>query len=124
MVNNRILIKLLILGLIIAFIVIIVHLVSFKGDLKEFPSLQADDSISGVVKVSEEYQGVAYIETEGNDKFRIDYSVNYLNKPFYLHKFIQAGDSIYKPNNTDTIYIFRNEKEYYFFLGKVINEQQ
>jgi hypothetical protein len=73
--------------------------------------------------VSKYYQGVAYIETEENNKFRIDYSVNYLYKPIYLHKFIQVGNSMHKPRNVDTVSIFRNGKEYYFLSGKIINEQ-
>lgn len=121
--NPKLLIKLLVLGFLIAFAVIIADLVFFNNDLTEYPQLKTSDFISGIVKVSKDYQGVAYIETKENDKFRIDYSVNYLNEPIYLHKFIQVGDSMHKPKNVDTVSIFRNGKEYYFILGKIINEQ-
>ena len=36
--------------------------------------------------------------------------------------FLQLGDSIYKPSYSDSIYVYRNDREYYFILGKVINQ--
>lgn len=48
---------------------------------------------------------------------------NYAYKPETLGNFFQQNDSIFKRANSDTLYVYRGEQEYYFIIGKIINRK-
>ena len=110
-------------GFVVALIVIIFHIRAIEKDNMDFPPLQRSDTVNGIIVRSKEYRGITYIETEPNYRFRVDNSKNYLNNPIRLSAFIQVGDSISKRRGVDTINIYRNGKEYYFVMGKIIGVQ-
>ncbi|WP_439185839.1 hypothetical protein [Carboxylicivirga taeanensis] len=123
MVDIKFLLKIMALGCIVAFVVMFFHIKSIKKDNVNFPSLKTSDAVNDIIIRSKEYRGVSYIETETNNKFRIENSKNYFYNPIRLCEFIQEGDSISKQRNVDTIIIFRDDKEYYFLLGKIIGKE-
>lgn len=44
------------------------------------------------------------------------------NLDSFVGDFLKAGDSLYKASGMDTFYIYRDNTEYYFIVGKIINE--
>lgn len=58
---------------------------------------------------------------DGKKIFFFD-SDNYSYTPYALNKFLEVGDSIVKNEQSDTLYIYRDEKKYYFVLGKTIGK--
>jgi len=59
--------------------------------------------------------------TSKNEKFFFPVLWNYDYEEPNLIRFVQIGDSINKQKDSDTIYIYRNNQEFYFVIGKVIN---
>lgn len=71
---------------------------------------------------SKGYTGLTLIHLTNNGKLSISGSTrNYFYSKQNLGYFIQVGDSIFKPLGSDSVYIIRNNKKYYFILGKIIN---
>jgi hypothetical protein len=50
----------------------------------------------------------------------LPWAENRAYKPAHLNLFLMETDSIYKPANSDSIYIYRAEKQYHFVLRKRI----
>jgi hypothetical protein len=116
--------------LAIMFIIILAIVISNKVDkqweekLKEYPPVKREQSINKtLISFFTEY-GASYIITSDSTKFRIQNSVNYHYKNSSLGNFIQEEDSLVKRRNSDTLFIYRNDKKYYFVLGKFINQEK
>ena len=62
-----------------------------------------------------------YLNLSGSKYISIFRSTNYKYSPPELSSFIQKGDSIYKPANSNDLYIIRNNYKYYFKVGEHIN---
>jgi hypothetical protein len=98
---------------------------------EEYPLLDDiyEDSIavSGVV-IQNQFYTRAYksyhITLSNGKKFALWTARNYLYTPNTLVKFLQINDSVYKPIKTDSLYVYRDGKEYYFILGKIINRKE
>lgn len=96
---------------------------------QEFPSAVdlGHGNIKGVVVKKRESLYVRMrnlVELSNGVKFRFyTFTGNKRYSPADLDEFLQKGDSIYKPAGSDSIYIYRYSKEYYFILGKLINEK-
>ena len=68
-------------------------------------------------------KGTVYIDLYDGTNFSLPYDLrNYEYSPDNLYDFVQKEDSIYKRINSDTIWICRDNKEYYFVLNKIINK--
>lgn len=82
--------------------------------------------ISGIVKESQTssgWKGVYLFDLSNNAKFSLsgltrnrNYNYRYVDL-----RSISVGDSIRKPKDSDTVYVYRKNKEYYYVLGKIIN---
>jgi hypothetical protein len=73
--------------------------------------------------ISNAYVGRTLLYFSNGQKAAItDNTFNYAVSTVNLMSFVQAGDSIYKPVNTDSIFIYRGSKTYYFRLGMSINK--
>lgn len=81
--------------------------------------------INGVVILrtfSQVCNGTLLVHLNNGDQFALSsltYNNNYAER--CLKRFIQIGDSISKLTNSDSIYIYRKDKTYYFIVGKDIN---
>ena len=74
-------------------------------------------------KMSAYWKGTQVVHLS-NDKFTTSSSTrNYEYGGGEMASFMHVGDSIYKPANTDSIYIYRGNKTYYFRLGMDINKK-
>jgi transposase len=124
-----ILLLMLILGIFLFFVM--------NNDKNKYQSLKDEFPIinnlnfqkfSGQITKKETHmsmRGVYLVSLSNGQKFSIGgTSLNYLyGVDFDLIKFIAVGDSIFKPSNTDSIFIYRNTRKYYFVLGKTINQE-
>lgn len=82
-------------------------------------------SICGAVfsiRQSETRNGTHIIMLNKSQGFSISGVTSNRNyKNYRLFEFLQTNDSIYKPAKTDSIYIWRNNKKYFFIYGMSIN---
>jgi hypothetical protein len=81
-------------------------------------------NVKGVVKEKFTNYGSIYLVLKDESKYLIRHSRNYEYSPAWLNDFIQIGDSIEKPLNSDTLYIYRNLETYYFVVEKMINKDK
>jgi len=89
----------------------------------EFPRLTPDIEINGIVKKGDINAGTFYIELYDSIKFSLTATRNYLYDTPELYMFLKAGDRLVKQSGTDTLYVYRKNREYYFVIGKFINEK-
>lgn len=102
-----------------------------ESQLKEqmiYPRLDdISNSICGSVfsiRQSKTRNGTHIIMLNNNQGFSISGVTSNRNyKSYRLFEFLQTNDSIYKPANTDSIYIWRDNKKYFFVYGMSINKK-
>ena len=92
-----------------------------KKIIEAHPRLKEEQSISGIVDEIFTDRGTAYLKLENGEKFRIFFSYNYNYEPSSFDDFIELGDSVRKPKSTDTLYIYRDNKEYFFLIDEDVN---
>ena len=92
-----------------------------KKIIEAHPRLKEEQSISGIADEIFTDRGTAYLKLENGEKFRIFFSYNYNYEPSSFDDFIELGDSVRKPKGTDTLYIYRDNKEYFFLIGEEVN---
>lgn len=88
-------------------------------------------SVNGVIlrkKLSENKyaRGAFLVDLSDSSKYiLLGGTMNFLysERPEFM-SFVQVGDSLYKPKNNDSIFIYRNNMVYYFVLNKIINEKE
>lgn len=90
---------------------------------KEYPFVTTDMFFSCIVELSGCFKGVSLLNSN-NGKFTLPNSRNYKYSEYSLCSFLLEGDSLLKAKDSDTLYIFRNQKEYFFVLGEFIEETQ
>ncbi|MEI6091674.1 MAG: hypothetical protein WCR42_14555 [bacterium] len=89
----------------------------------EYKYVENKMQVFEIVKNFETNKGCSHIETVSGKKIWIAFADNYNYSPCGLDEFLQNGDTIIKHRGSDTLYIHRNKKEYYFVLkGNVGND--
>jgi len=93
-----------------------------KEDAK-FPKIESFSlEIKGrLVKIggSNAYAGRKLLYFSNGQKAAVSHDIfNYEISNVSIEYFMQPGDSIYKPSNSDSIFIYRGNETYYFLLGK------
>lgn len=97
---------------------------------EEYPLVEKGNclEISGVVqrgKISlKQYsKGAFCIDLNNGLKFSLFGTTrNYFYNPYDIEDFLQRNDSIYKPAQSDSLYIYRDGKVFYFVLNEVLNK--
>ncbi len=90
----------------------------------DYSDIDKTMSIAGkVIKVYED-KGFTFVTLADSLKIWLPHSRNYDYDYPYLNGFMLKGDSIEKAPNNDTLKIFRKSKQYYFVLGKFINQSK
>jgi hypothetical protein len=89
---------------------------------KEFPIISKTDLISGIVIAHSSNRGSLHVILLNNTKISIPHSRNYNYTPPYLDEFIKNKDSLFKKTFSDTLFIFRDNRNYYFIIGKFIEQ--
>ena len=81
------------------------------------------DKIAGMLEKIDDNRGVLYIDLSKGIKFSIGASTrNYNYNRNDIWGFLNKGDSIVKPANTDTIYVIRKGIVYFFVIDSVIDK--
>lgn len=84
-------------------------------------------SISGTVfyaRSSSVWNGALLVSLTNTSTFSVsEPTYNWDYRVVSFDYFIKENDSIYKPINSDSIYVYRNGKEYYFIYGKILNKK-
>ncbi len=123
-------------SLIIAFIILNILFISLfvflwkKGiqEKHEYSILNMEQEISGniIMKRISYYpnnRGFLF-KTSCGDRFTLPFAINYNYEESIGSSFIQTKDSISKKKDSDTIFIHRDGKKYYFILGKTIEKEK
>jgi hypothetical protein len=101
--------------------------------MDKYPRLSKNDTtmnINGIVSKAElslnlYYKGSFMIELSNSTCFSLYGATrNYLYNIPDLMDFINLNDSISKSSESDSIFVYRNNQEYYFILGKIINKKE
>lgn len=86
-------------------------------------TVKYETEISGILTFATQNRGEISLRVlqSKEKKYFISSSRNYDYEPYDLENFVQGGDSIYKPSSSDTLYIYRGDKKYFFIINKDIN---
>lgn len=95
-----------------------------KEEIIKYPVLNSSEKVQGVVvdkqKIIRGYQ--TRVILNNGQRHNINNSENYnYTRNSRLCDFLIEGDSIYKQNNSDTLFIYRKEKEYVYLIGGIID---
>lgn len=93
-----------------------------KNYYDNYPLLKKDSSYQGVIIEKHYTHGRTFFRLNDSAKHSVPWAYNYEYNEYFNGDFINIGDSIFKPAHTDSLYIFRNEKKYYFVLEKRVNK--
>nr|WP_321453163.1 hypothetical protein [uncultured Carboxylicivirga sp.] len=112
-----------IIALPIGFLIMTIIGTYFQNkEWEEHSEVTYQTELKGEIKVAKT-NGAVLIEFSNGNKFRLNYSDNYNYTPSSMSQFIRIGDHVYKPINSDSIFIFRNSKKYFFLLGQRIGNE-
>lgn len=86
-------------------------------------NIEYDTEISGIISYTTIDRGniSLRIKRPKEIKYILTVTANYNYNPSDLEEFVRGGDSIYKPSSSDTLYIFRKGKRFYFIINEEIN---
>ncbi|MEE4196268.1 MAG: hypothetical protein V2I54_01375 [Bacteroidales bacterium] len=107
---------------LIGFVLIVIVFIGGLLLHESYKSLQFDSEINSTLLRKFNNQGISYIKlnTEKKFKFRVYENSNY--SPSYFIEFIKRGDNVLKNCNSDTLYIHRENKVYYFIIKEYLKE--
>ena len=86
----------------------------------QYPHLKFTDTLYGVIKKFEADRGALRIDLLDKRKVCLQHSRNYEYDKYCINDFVRNGDTLVKNKNSDTIFIHRENKKYYFILGEFI----
>lgn len=106
------------------FIIILLSVVStyyqnkyVDGLNKEYRDISKSDEIIGVIKVIELFKMHPLITLVDGNKIFLHTGDNYNYSEENLGKFLMQGDTLLKHRGSDTIFINREQKTYFFIIG-------
>ncbi len=94
------------------------HINSLK---EEYVNVIKKDEVNGIIGSIKTRKGGCYITLNKDVKIHLYPSRNYLYEISFLDKFLHVGDRLCKEKGNDTLFVYRNEAQYYFVLGEIIN---
>ena len=108
---------------IVLFVLIFILDSRYADSLRdEYKNIEYRDELNGIIESMKTRKGGVYLILENDMKVRFYPSHNYLYKKPNIDGFLNKGDKLFKPKNSDTLYVFRNGRKYYFVLGEFINK--
>ena len=110
--------------IVIAIISTLIGDKNWRRKTDDYANIINKGDVKGIVTNKFTNYGSTYVTLKDESKYLIRHSRNYAYSPTWLNDFIQIRDSIEKPMNSDTLYIYRKEEVYYFVIEKMINEDK
>ena len=89
--------------------------------ITKYPLVKLEDNFEGVLKTYTARRGASLIVLENGYMATLNTSRNYALDPVSLDKFLKTGDSLIKNSYSDTLFIYRGNKSYYFIIGEFID---
>lgn len=89
----------------------------------EYKLIQKEVEINGRITDLYFNKGACFVILNSKKIF-IKASANYLYDEVYLDRVLEVGDTITKKAGSDTLKVFKMDKEYYFKLGSFINKRK
>ena len=92
---------------------------------KEYKEITTNNEFNGIITNLYTTKGASFLILDDSMKIRLHTSKNsvYLGKNAYLDGLLSIGDVLIKNKGTDTLTVRKQNKEYYFVLGKFINKK-
>jgi hypothetical protein len=91
---------------------------------KEYEYVKNTTIVFDIVKENIADKGTSSVTTVSGKKIWFDGACNDNYYPSFLDNFIQIGDTIIKNSGSDTLFIHRNKKEFYFVLNKNVEKSK
>jgi hypothetical protein len=109
--------------IILGFIIMIAIGIPIQKNIwNNYPKVQYQTEIKGEIYRIRNNRGV-FGELKSGQKFFFTSTSNYNYKPSFISDFISRGDSILKPANSDSIFVFKDDEKFFFILGKSIEKR-
>ena len=91
----------------------------------EYKEVTTNDEFIGKITSLYTAKGASFVILNDSMKIRFHTSKNskYSGKNAYLDGVLSIGDTIVKNKGTDTLIVKKQDKEYYFVIGKFINKR-
>nr|WP_299381218.1 hypothetical protein [Allomuricauda sp.] len=105
-IRKRALINAILLGIVSTTIILIYLKYRYGG----YKILDRCESHNFKVQNIRQYKEVLYL----NDSLKLANSYNNIKPYQFLNRFIEAGDSVVLESMNDTLYLFRNNKKFWF----------
>jgi hypothetical protein len=107
--------------LILLFVSSVAHdVIKSEKKRKIYHEVNNLDGVNGTILYKDIDRTTCTIVLNNNRKYRLFWADNYNYNPYQLSEFLQIGDSIFKNENSDTLYIYRNNSQFFFRLSKKI----
>ncbi|WP_436517258.1 hypothetical protein [Ekhidna sp. To15] len=132
---NRVLSKRLLKNLIGCMLIIGISLVFIKvydpyeeeldearKRLRLYTVVEFEHDLNITVGSTFNHRGTCAVELNDSTGFFLKHSRNYNYSEPWLNRFLESGDKLMKNKNSDTLWIERSEKRYFFILGEFIGE--
>ncbi|RCW38859.1 hypothetical protein DFO77_10213 [Marinilabilia salmonicolor] len=92
-----------------------------KKRMERYPMVTYQSELKGEISEIRINRGTL-AEFKNGQKFSLPSSDNLSYTPYFIGRFINRGDSLVKSAFSDSIFIYRNKKKYYFILGKRVEK--
>lgn len=89
---------------------------------KEYTLIKSTEKVTGVIDSVYPDRGVSFIKFTDSTKICFDYGENKMYTKNWLCEFLQKGDSIVKYEKRDTLFVFRQDKKFYFIIGQSVSK--
>lgn len=113
------------LFLIIGFIIINV-VMDKKNDDKygKFKEISNNTIIAATItKIERDSRGFTYVALNTNKYYWLSWAINYNYSTFEIYDFLKTGDSLSKIEGSDTIFVYRDGKQYVFKFNNAIQKK-
>ena len=85
----------------------------------KYSMVRSIDKVIGVTDSVYSSRGGSFVTLKDSSKIWFEVSRNKTYKKYLLCDFLQKNDSLVKQINSDTLFIYRDRKLYYFVLGSL-----
>ena len=86
------------------------------NDVENYHKIEYNDAIVGVIDSVYSYRGLSMVTLKDSTKIWFAFSENDMYTKYLLCDFLMKNDSLIKRRDCDTLFVFRNGNQYYFWF--------
>lgn len=94
-----------------------------NAEIPKHALVKKQDDLRGIISDLFVERGWTYLTLKDGDKIAIPPSRNGLYDTNFVGDLLMPGDSVVKSPDSDTLKVRHNDANYYFVIGKIINEE-